>query len=125
MGGDPAAVRHRPMHDVYVSAVAQLVDDAIGLVGRHLADALLDVILAARSALLGEPRFQDGTKCNAGPGLLLRQLIESGIFGIAEDQSLLGVEHADALRHMLQRHGEALPGRLLVLAVTGAAPAGR
>ena len=118
MRHEPAAVGHAPARDADDAAVGQLLDargHLAEIVGPAADEALrvLDVIVA-----VGEAVVEDLPHRRAGLHLLGRQPVHLGVAPVAHDQPLLGIEHGDALQHVLQRRVELDVLRLeLVLAL--------
>ena len=101
---DPAAAGHRLMLGGNDASVAELAD-----FGRRtvLADGVAHVAGVVVGELPGVRAFadamlQDVGKGRAGLGQVGGQAVHAGIRSIAYDQLLLGVEHAQALRHVVQ-----------------------
>jgi hypothetical protein len=122
MGGDPSAARHRLVDQRNDAAVGRLDDLARGVALRDLGQQLGAIAfrisgeVPRRLAALEEVAQQD-------PGLHLigRQAIHLDVTLIAHDEPGIGVEHAQPLRHVVERRIEQLVlilKLLLVLAET-------
>ena len=109
MDRDPAAVALGLMHHRDHAAVAQVVDGVIGLRPRHFGEPLVDVFLGVGGTLPGrDPRLEDGAQARSRRGLLGREAVHVRIVPVAHDEPLIAVEHAQALRHVLQREFEQI-----------------
>ena len=104
---DPAAVLHRPLRHRDDAAVHQLLGEGGRLAGmdRGRRRDLLrigDGAVADRGAIVLD-RLEQG----AGLGQLGRQRVHLHIGLVADDQLLLGVEHAQPVGHVVQRDVDA------------------
>ncbi|HLH92559.1 MAG TPA: hypothetical protein VKX28_29370 [Xanthobacteraceae bacterium] len=110
MRRDPAAVRHGPVMDLEDSTVAQLHDRVAGF---HLDR---DVV-APGEILLGthlrigagrESQLHDLLECHSRPDAVGIQLVHFRVAPVAGDQTMLAVEEAQPLRHVVHGGVEAL-----------------
>jgi hypothetical protein len=111
--GDPAAAAGRMVEDRDRAAVLQLDDQARVLAPAQHLEQALDVgigIAGKRSAR--HPHGQKLAQGAARPDLVRRQRVHLDIAPIADQQPRRGVEHDQALRHVLDRGLEHLPHRL-------------
>jgi hypothetical protein len=102
--GDPAAVRHRPVIDRECPPVAHGVFDIIRLAAADFRQPLLDISAGVfRTVTGGNASFQDRKQCHAALHLLGWNPVHFAIALIAHDQTLVAVEHAQPVRHVLER----------------------
>jgi hypothetical protein len=101
MGRNPAAVLQRLAGDAHQPAIAVLVDAArfLGIEHRRQRHAL--VLGIAFDELALEAMRDDVAVERAGPGQVGRQIVHLGIDVVADDEPAVLVEHAQALRHVL------------------------
>ena len=104
MGRDPAAIGHRPVADGIDVAVAQHVLDVIRLPLGDFVEPGLDILLGVLRRFSGaDPRFEYRAQRRAGLDLLGTETVHLAVTLIADDQALLAIEHAQAVRHVLER----------------------
>ena len=126
--GDEAAVRHRLMLDHDGPAIAQLGDPGHRYIVRGDRKHVADVVVVGVQAG-GSPVPHDALQSSSGLRQLARQAVQLGVLFVANQQALLAVEHAQALRHVLERGIElqvldlelklALPQQLVLTAELG------
>ena len=105
MGGNPAAVGHRPMANLEGAPVAQF-DDAVGGFGRHRnVGAPVQVFLPGHrgKAARLETHVDDFGQRRAGADAVGRKIVHVDIAVVAHDQPMGGVEEAQSLRHVVDR----------------------
>ncbi len=120
MGGDPAEIGHRAMPDLVGLAVPQLDDAVLGFVGYRNVGAPAQIFVArhGRKASDFEAKVDDFRQRRAGADLAGRNVVHLDIAVVAHDQLVVGVEEAQALRHVVDRGVEleiAYPQRLFLL----------
>ena len=103
---EAAAIRHAAARHADDAPVRQLLDAR-----RHLAeiaDPTVDEALGIADMIeaVGNAILQDLADGSAGFHLLRRQTVHVGIALVADDEALLGIEHGNALQHILQRRIE-------------------
>ncbi len=104
MSGDPTALGHRPVADGVDVAVAQHVLDVIWNALGDLAKPGLDVLLGVLRRHPGaDPSFENRAQRSAGFDLFGTKAVHFAVALVADDQPLLGIEHAQSVRHVLER----------------------
>ena len=105
MGGDPAAVGHRPMADLDGPPVHQFDDAVLGFVGNATFRAPAHVFLARhrRKASRFIAQIDDFGQRRAGADAAGRNIVHLDKAVVAHDQLVVGVEEAQALRHVVDR----------------------
>src|SRR5437588_6345346 len=108
MGGNPAATGHWLPGNADEAAIGKLVDPACGggawqRIQRRQHPACRVVTGAALEDAVGNAMADDFTVWRPRPQQFRRQTIHPGIAIIADDKPLLGVEHAQALAHVIHR----------------------
>ena len=103
--GDPTAVRHRHVGNGEDASVAERMGTRRTLPPCHSGEPVVDVLLrrAAGVGAGGDAVAENLAQRCAGPHLLGRQAIHLGIPAVGDHEPLVGVEHAQPLRHVLQR----------------------
>ena len=105
----PAAIAHGLMDNRYITSVAKAIDGLIGQVDSDLVQPLPDVgLMVFRRVTAGNSVFENGLKRRARFRLFVGQPVDIGIFLVANDQALRCIEHADALRNIVERRVELL-----------------
>jgi hypothetical protein len=108
------SVRHRLMTQRDLTPVLQRDDCAGRTIGgiarRHLGHVLLE--WHGRIAADGGAKLHDFPQGHTGPDLFRRQPVYLGVAPVAEQEPPTGIEDAHAVRHIIERNGEA--GRLFV-----------
>ncbi len=104
MGGDPTTLGHRPVADGVDVTVAQHVLD---IIRQPLGDFIkpgLDVLLGVLRRHSGaDPRFENRAQRGAGFNLFGTKAVHFAVALVADHQPLLGIEHAQSVRHVLER----------------------
>ena len=106
MGGDPAAARHRPA-DQHDDAAVDVVGLGFGASLGDLAQAIGDVaVRIAGERAGGGPAFEQLAQRRAGAAELGPQGVHFEIAVVAQDQPRRAVEHAQPLRHVVERRAQ-------------------
>ena len=104
MDGNPTAVGNGLVNDRNDPAVAQLVLLRVALACGHLADSVFNIGFRVLRCVPGrDPPFEDGAKSRAGCHVLRPQPIHFGVSRVADEKTLLAIEHAQALGHVVNR----------------------
>ena len=110
---DPAAVLHGLMADREDPPVTQLVHRIVWLRLGDLLQSLLDIMLGlVRTTAQRDARLQNGAQRRAGLGHLRREPVHFAVASVAHHQTLIAVEHAQTVRHVLERRIEQHVGLL-------------
>ena len=89
------------MDDRDVATVMETIDDLVIVALADFAQAILDIgFQFVRRAYSLRPIFQYRTQRRSRLGQFVGQFVQLGILPVADDQPLLFVEHAKALRHI-------------------------
>ena len=104
----PAASGHRPVDDGDDAAVGGFDFRAGGFSLAHGGGNFLPVLHGlAREAAVGDAVFEQACQRAAGPRHVIRQFVQFLVAPVADDQPLIAVEHAQALRHVVERDAHA------------------
>ena len=104
----PAAVRHRPVDDGDHASAGGFDFRGDRLALRHGGDQPLPVFLwIARKAAVGDAEFEQAGERAARLHDLVGELVQIHVAAIADDQPLVAVEHAQALRHVVDSDAHA------------------
>ena len=111
----PAAALHRLPRDADQAAVGKLVDPAGNFLGRMLPQRAELFVHRAGALFALEEAVHDAMRDDRfvrGPDLqqFRRQAVQAGVTVVANNQALVAVEHAQAVRHVFQRRVEAQIG---------------
>jgi hypothetical protein len=105
VNGDPAAALDRLVGDGDDAPVAQFIDGAVGLVAIDLGEAGLDIFAGRLGGTAGgHSGLENRPQRRPGTHFIGAQPIHLQVTRIADDEPLLAVEHAQAMRHVFQRH---------------------
>jgi hypothetical protein len=75
---------------------------------RHGGEQFAPVLLrVACEGVIGDPEFEQARQRAAGLGDVVGELVQLHIALVADDQPLVAVEHAQALRHVVERDAHA------------------
>ena len=100
---DPAAIQHRLIDNRYGPAIAERRSDRnhlfLSQTRRKVEYIFIDVRCKVSRVL---PQLEYRFEVTAYPDLVSRHLVHFDIFAVANNQPLISVEHAQALRHMTQ-----------------------
>ncbi len=105
MRGDPASIGHAPLLDGDDTPVTELAHFRDGSVIHHGFEHVARILFDRPSHVeaVGYSLLHDRAEGCAGLGQVFGQAIHLGIAGIADHQLLLAVEHAQGLRHVVER----------------------
>ena len=104
----PAAARHRAVDDHDHAPAGGFDFRGGGLALLHGGGQALPVFIRiAREAAVFDAEFEQACERAARPHDLVGKLVEVHVAAIAHDQPLVGVEHAQALRHVVDRDAHA------------------
>ncbi len=120
VGRDPATIRHRPVANLENAAVRQFDDGVVHLFSGDEVVAPPKVFVFGHGGKASrlEPQLDDLAQKRTWLYALRRQTVHVEVAPIAHDQSLLAIEEAKALRHVVEGGVEAVSNlarlRLLV-----------
>ena len=105
VGGDPAAARHRPVANLEGASVLQFDDAVLCYVGKRDIGAPSQIFVARhrRKAAGFKAQIDDFVERRAGADSAARNIIHVDKAVVADDQLVVGVEEAQALRHIIDR----------------------
>ena len=107
MGGEPAAIGERLVHDLHGTAVGRVDDDLTA--PRDVAQRRLDVIVDVAGEGAGVPAMRDDlTEARARPDDGFRKAVHLDVSMVADDQPPRRVEQQKALRHVVDGLVETL-----------------
>jgi len=106
VGGKPAAA-HRPADQRDDTAVLQFDRLRFSSTFERLAQAIGDVaVRVAVEVVSGEPMHQQLAQRRSGPRMLRSQIVHVDVDLIAQHQTRGAVEHAQPLRHVVERRAK-------------------
>ena len=109
VGCDPAAIRHRAVADLKNATVGQFDHGVVRLLADREAVAPIEVFVFGHGGEASrlEPQIDDLSQQHAWPHALRWQIVHVEVAAIADDEPLLAIEEAQALRHIVERGVEA------------------
>ena len=105
MGGNPAAVGHRPVADLDGAPVLQFDDAVLCFVGYGDVGAPMQIFIPGHrgKAARFEAQIDDFRQLHAGADAVGGNIVHFDEAVVADDQAVVGVEEAQPLRHVVDR----------------------
>jgi len=102
MNRRPAAVAHGLMGCREYSPVTDFIDGVVGFAQRRPLQNVRHVVLPFGAVATRRASLDNGVQRGSRPRPLGRETVHFEIMPVADDQSLLTVEHGEALGHVVQ-----------------------
>ena len=104
--GHPAAVRHRLVRNGDRSPVGKLLGVGAGAGGREVGHLPHRFLNGRALGAMGDAMTQDVLERGSRTPELFGQVVHRGVARVADDQPAAGVEHTQAVRHVVERDVE-------------------